>query len=398
MKIIIVIAVLCLTLISANPLDIVYSRYSRRRAIKNRNGHNNKHVEEIREVFKTKLPPPVFSRHENDIENFLKCDVMCQNKKNESNVVRTTTPLSINTTPTIISTTAKPILTTTKAIQMTKSTERIENRLVRPTIPSNPYENINPDYTHIMNPVTIGTATRNPSTTTKYLFPIDNGQNNPIEYGDYNIVIDDLIATKKAPTTIPIDIDQATIRFEDIDDLIVTERAPTTIAIDIDQETVRFEDIDDLFVTERAPTTISINIDQETVRFEDIEGTTKMENITLTSEKINRWWTTTKSPKTTTPIIPTTTQWNFFKKIFREVIVPPITIARETTIPTTTTTASTTTATTSSIPITSTTTADDILLLSTTPIEYEYFEEHDDDYNPENDATQDYEEDNYEIK
>lgn len=121
------------TSINCNKDNIIYTRYNRRRVSKIK---SRKNVTEVREVFDTVLRPPAFSTTDLELDNFLKCDLKCQRRKLRK----------IRRTTTIATTTQAPHLSS----PTTETTINISTQIV-PTIPTNPYENKNPDYTNLLN-------------------------------------------------------------------------------------------------------------------------------------------------------------------------------------------------------------------------------------------------------
>lgn len=176
----------------------------------------NTTVEEVHEVFRTALRPPSFTSSEVAIERFLKCDAMCYRRKQlRKQRRRTTVSPNISTikttlTPAIMkSTTARP---TTPAFTTTP----------RATLPTNPYANINPDYTHISE------WNHGPSiTATKY--PADKNKNINIQILEVdNITNIPTIITEEPhalpSTTVPTSTDVYTTTIL----LLSTTEAPTT--------------------------------------------------------------------------------------------------------------------------------------------------------------------------
>lgn len=136
-------------------------------------------VQEVHEVFRTALRPPSFTSSEVAIERFLKCDAMCYLRKQaRKERLRTTASPNISTprtttTPTKAQSTTQR--TTTPAITTTP----------RATLPTNPYANINPDYTHISewNHGPSITATKYPAVKDKniniHILEVENLTNMP---------------------------------------------------------------------------------------------------------------------------------------------------------------------------------------------------------------------------
>lgn len=121
-------------------------------------------VEEVHEVFRTALRPPSFSSSEVAIERFLKCDAMCYRRRQlRKQLHRTTVSPNISTS----NTTQTPVITKSTTL---RTTTPVITTTPRATLPTNPYANINPDYTHISE------WNHGPSiTATKY--PADNSKN-----------------------------------------------------------------------------------------------------------------------------------------------------------------------------------------------------------------------------
>lgn len=269
------IAIFCITSVLS---ERVYTRRHRKRI--HVVDKVNTSVEEVHEVFRTALRPPSFTSSEVAIERFLKCDAMCYRRR-EMRKQRRRTTVSPN-----IST---PITTETPAITESttgRSTTPVITTSPRATLPTNPYANTNPDYTHISE------WNHGPSiTATKY----------PAESKNVNIQILEVENMTKKPavtaeepqelptTTVPTSTDVYTTTSTTTEEPITSEEPRSTAPPTSTEK----------FTTTNEPSTT------------DIPTTTELP-------------TTIKQTTTMTSTFDSTTSWYVEKKFIKEVPIPTV--------------------------------------------------------------------------
>lgn len=131
-KVLILVCLLNLVLVSNS--KVVYRKYERKNAKKN--------YVEVVEVFETVQKPPKQLESEKDLNDFLGKDSF-KTSMNCSEIQTPTIPQDLPPKEEIIVTTSRTIILTT----MASTTIGVTQRLMKPTIIPNPFENTNPDYT-----------------------------------------------------------------------------------------------------------------------------------------------------------------------------------------------------------------------------------------------------------